>query len=145
MKLTIIRDMGLVHVDGRGHAELDMSSVPSNVRAVQWDNNSGEIEYTDRNNEPITSLPSWASDIATARKAIIDAEIAEEEAAAAYLLTDAGKAELIRNERDSRLKVTDWWVLPDRTPSDAQLAYRQALRDITNQETFPTSVVWPTI
>ncbi len=25
---------------------------------------------------------------------------------------------------------TDWWVLPDRTPTQAQLNYRQALRDL---------------
>lgn len=36
----------------------------------------------------------------------------------------------LRKERDRLLKRTDWWVLPDRTPTQAQLDYRQALRDL---------------
>lgn len=37
---------------------------------------------------------------------------------------------LLRIERDKLLQQTDWWVLPDRTPTQAQLDYRQALRDL---------------
>lgn len=37
---------------------------------------------------------------------------------------------LLRKERDRLIAETDWWVLPDRTPTDEQLAYRQALRDL---------------
>lgn len=49
----------------------------------------------------------------------------------------------LRAERDGKLKETDWWVLPDRTPTQAQLDYRQALRDITNTYSSPNDVVWP--
>lgn len=35
-------------------------------------------------------------------------------------------------------------LIADRTPSEAQLAYRQALRDITNTYTSLDDVVWPT-
>jgi hypothetical protein len=49
----------------------------------------------------------------------------------------------LRADRDRRLAETDWWVLPDRTPTEAQLAYRQALRDITNTYTSIEDVVWP--
>lgn len=49
----------------------------------------------------------------------------------------------LRIERNRLLAETDWWVLPDRTPTDAQLAYRQALRDITNTYTSLDDVVWP--
>lgn len=52
--------------------------------------------------------------------------------------------EQLRNRRDELIKNTDWWVLPDRTPTDAQLAYRQALRDITDDYASLTDVVWPT-
>ncbi len=41
------------------------------------------------------------------------------------------KMTVLRFERDRRIASTDWWVLPDRTPTTEQLAYRQALRDIT--------------
>lgn len=49
--------------------------------------------------------------------------------------TDAELTELVafnklRIQRDQLLSATDWWVLPDRTPTQAQLDYRQALRDL---------------
>jgi len=51
---------------------------------------------------------------------------------------------LLRAERDKLIAATDWWVLSDRTPTQAQLAYRQALRDITNTYSSLDDVVWPT-
>jgi len=49
----------------------------------------------------------------------------------------------LRAKRDELITETDWWVLPDRTPTEEQLAYRQALRDITNTYTSLDNVVWP--
>lgn len=49
----------------------------------------------------------------------------------------------LREERDRRMALTDWMVSPDRTPSEAQLAYRQALRDITKHYTSLDDVIWP--
>lgn len=54
-------------------------------------------------------------------------------------------ANQIRLERDERLKETDWSQaqdIPDGIKS-AFTAYRQALRDITDQEGFPYNVSWP--
>ena len=42
---------------------------------------------------------------------------------------------LLRIERDRLIAETDWWALPDRTPTDEQLAYRQALRDLPENST----------
>ena len=50
----------------------------------------------------------------------------------------------LREERNRLLAETDWWVLPDRTATQAQRDYRQALRDITNTYTSLDTVVWPT-
>ena len=50
----------------------------------------------------------------------------------------------LRLERNAKLAETDWWVLPDRTATDEQLAYRQALRDITDTYSSLDTVVWPT-
>jgi hypothetical protein len=50
----------------------------------------------------------------------------------------------VRAERGRRLSETDWRFRSDLTPSQAWVDYCQALRDITAQETFPQSVVWPT-
>ena len=49
----------------------------------------------------------------------------------------------IRAERDRRLKETDIWALPDRTMTQAQIDYRQALRDITTQSDT-SNIIWPT-
>ena len=49
-----------------------------------------------------------------------------------------------RSARESLLKYTDVWALSDRTMTAEQIAYRQALRDITGQAGFPTDITWPT-
>jgi hypothetical protein len=142
--------MGLVHVDGRGHDELDLSSVPAEVHAVQWDGSEGEIEYVSNDvpNEAITALPAWAESIANERKAVIDAEIAAEKQAEAdriaYENSTEGKAEMARVDRNLLIAQTDWWASSDLTMTSEQIAYRQALRDITAQEGFPENINWPT-
>lgn len=50
----------------------------------------------------------------------------------------------IRNERNRRLAHCDWTQLPDSPVNTATWAtYRQELRDITEQTTFPDQVTWP--
>tara|TARA_B110000977_G_scaffold118961_1_gene153400 strand:- start:1432 stop:1785 length:354 start_codon:yes stop_codon:yes gene_type:complete len=53
-----------------------------------------------------------------------------------------GLAEL-RKTRDRLIAETDWWMMPDRTATDDQTAYRQSLRDITDTYTSLEDVVWP--
>jgi hypothetical protein len=72
----------------------------------------------------------------------IQAKIAE--------LTAAEPMRQLRIQRDQLLSATDWWVLPDRTPTQAQLAYRQALRDLPanctpalDENGNLTGVTWP--
>tara|TARA_B100000795_G_C22778174_1_gene431012 strand:- start:1425 stop:1664 length:240 start_codon:yes stop_codon:yes gene_type:complete len=48
-----------------------------------------------------------------------------------------------RANRDNLLARTDTWALSDRTMTEAQTAYRQALRDITGQSGFPSNINWP--
>lgn len=50
-----------------------------------------------------------------------------------------------REERNNLLRESDWTQVPD-APVDreAWALYRQALRDITTQEGFPSNVVFPT-
>lgn len=49
-----------------------------------------------------------------------------------------------RRQRDRLISRTDWWASSDIVMTEEQKAYRQALRDITNQEGFPSNIVWPT-
>ena len=59
--------------------------------------------------------------------------------------TDEELAAAIRAERDALLVQTDWTQLPDVPEStrEAWADYRQALRDIPQQEGFPRTVNWP--
>ena len=50
----------------------------------------------------------------------------------------------VRQLRDDLIAATDWWATADRTMTAEQTAYRQALRDITDQAGFPTDITWPT-
>jgi len=51
----------------------------------------------------------------------------------------------LRAERNRRLANTDWWASSDLTMTEAQTAYRQALRNITDTYTSLDDVVWPQI
>ena len=59
-------------------------------------------------------------------------------------LVAAEPMRLLRQERDRRLAETDWWAMSDRTMTEAQTTYRQALRDITDSATSLDDVTWPT-
>ena len=57
----------------------------------------------------------------------------------------------LRHERNRRIAETDWWVLPDKTASQEQKDYRQALRDLPStaepqldEQGNLTNVTWPT-
>ena len=63
MKLTIIRADGAVYKDGVSYSGLDLSAIPSNIHALQWYENEGEVEFNGipkPQNEIISELPSWA-------------------------------------------------------------------------------------
>ena len=58
-------------------------------------------------------------------------------------LDEAEKVVQILLKREELLIATDVNALSDRTMPAALVEYRQALRDITDQEGYPNSVVWP--
>jgi hypothetical protein len=54
-------------------------------------------------------------------------------------------ADQVRAERDRLLAASDWTQVADAPIDQAAWAeYRQALRDVPEQEGFPENVVWPT-
>jgi len=68
-------------------------------------------------------------------------------------LDSAEPMRLLRIERDNKIALTDWRVLPDQTPSDDWINYRQALRDLpasaspkldSSGELDFSSFTWPT-
>ena len=82
MKLTIVVADNAINKDEVGYGGLDLSScnIPTNVWALQWDNDSGHIEYTgtEQNNE-ITELPAWATAAKALWETANDAALASEE------------------------------------------------------------------
>lgn len=60
-------------------------------------------------------------------------------------LVAAEPMRLLRAERNQRLANTDWWASSDLTMTEAQTAYRTALRDITETYTSLDDVVWPEV
>ena len=56
---------------------------------------------------------------------------------------DATAAESARTDRDSKLALTDFHGLTDNTMSAEMTTYRQALRDVPQQDEFPNSITWP--
>jgi len=50
----------------------------------------------------------------------------------------------LKLERNRLLAETDWWAMSDRTMTQAEIDYRQALRDVPAQAGFPDNVTWPT-
>jgi len=62
----------------------------------------------------------------------------------AQIQTEYVTEELVRELRNEYISETDWWASTDLTMTDAQTAYRQALRAVPEQEGFPDNVVWPT-
>ena len=78
----------------------------------------------------------------------------EQEVKAKIIELDAAESmRLLRIERDKKIALTDWRVLPDQSPSDDWINYRQALRDLpasaspklnSGGELDFSSFTWPT-
>ena len=56
--------------------------------------------------------------------------------------TEEQKLAEIRSQRNALLRDCDWWASSDLTMSDAQTAYRKALRDIPTQSDVD-NITWP--
>lgn len=61
MRITIISNDNFISIDGEGYSGVDLSFLDSDIHALQWYGNDGEIEYKDNKgrivkNEIITSL-----------------------------------------------------------------------------------------
>ena len=52
-------------------------------------------------------------------------------------------SDALRMKRNQLLADTDWWILRG-SPTDAQTAYRKALRDLPATTTDPSNITWPT-
>lgn len=62
-----------------------------------------------------------------------------------FVVSEETLAAQARSKRDALLKACDYYVMPDYPAKDldAVKEYRQALRDIPTQESFPHEIIWP--
>jgi hypothetical protein len=69
---------------------------------------------------------------------------AAEQEAAYKTAKDAEQAKSVRQQRGEKLKDSDWTQVADApVDKEAWAAYRQALRDVTQQSGFPWTIIWP--
>jgi hypothetical protein len=64
MRVTIIPSDGFVSVNGEGFRDLDLSFIASEIHAIQWYGDEGELERKDNRgrmiaNETITSIEQF--------------------------------------------------------------------------------------
>ena len=145
MLLTIIPIDGNVKKDGVVYINLDLSScaIPSNVRALQWQETSGWVEFWDQQNEDITALPSWA-----------DCCLAVWTVANTPVPPSPPTAEENKQTAINLLKKTDWTTIPDVSDSTKSnpylsnvsdfVAYRNAVRQYALNP-VAVDIAWSTI
>jgi hypothetical protein len=144
MLLTIIPVDGNVSKDKVVYIDLDLSScaIPSNIRALQWQETKGWVEFWDKQNEDITELPSWVNCCLT--------KWDEANNPPPYVPTaEDNKLKAIKLLQD-----TDWTTIPDvsdPTKSDPYLfnvndfvTYRNAVRQYALNP-VAGDITWPTL
>lgn len=158
--VTVVPSDKIIIVDGEA-LYFDFPA-PEGVHAIQWHEGSGHMELRGQDNVTIDG-EDYAERVAPfvalweAERARLEAEAEEAEAARlAEYNSEGAKAARIREERDRRLAATDYLVATDYplVPEKLEMvkAYRQALRDIPQQDGFPWSgevddpaIPWPVL
>ncbi len=140
MKLSIVRENGIVVVDGLAYDGLSMESIDQKIHAVQWDGHFGTVEYNPDENGKIDVVSidnidqfqfvvdEWQAAYDNAHKPPTEDELKNEcKAKAKYLLVQ-----------------TDWSVLPDVTITNKVEfeSYRQQIRQFVFSPVVDP--VWPT-
>lgn len=128
-----------VNLNGENIENISTDNLDSNIHAVQWFGDHGEVEFKDRN-EKIDDFSQFDA-IMNDRQTEIDRLVQE------ALDNEPTEEEKDRNNRDSLLGATDWIVIKyldigEPVPQEWS-EYRQELRDITVQDGFPGNVDWP--
>jgi hypothetical protein len=124
MNLTIIPIDGNVKKDGVGYIGLDLTSctIPSNIRALQWKETMGWLEFWDQQNEDISQLPSWVDCCLVKWDAANNPPIPVPTPPTA----DQNKAIAV-----SLLSATDWTTIPDVGDSTKSNPYLSNVSDFT--------------
>lgn len=166
MRVSIIKPDSLVIVDGEP-LEVDLSFLPPNVWAIQTYGESAEVEYTDAPNS--TKVPEeWVTQAIAAWNHV--KEVAETKQAY-EAETWLNSWERVRAERDALLSTSEYlWKIEQRRHDEQKrlielgesvnlyrtpewmaaaesevLLYHQKLRDVPQDFSSPTDVIWPDV
>jgi len=144
MRLSIIPSDKLIAIDGETllDIEVDMSWIPSNVHAVQWYGDHGQIEYTNGSADIITELGIYSQAQDT-----YQSEIKRLESVSAAIEASRDYWEELRIQRNGLLIDSDW-IVTFHTEKGTSIpvewtTYRQALRDLPSNTEDPKNPVWP--
>jgi hypothetical protein len=146
MRLTIVPiDNNVIKDNVPLDCTIDLSScaIPSNIRALQWRETSGWIEFWNQDNQDITELPSWVACC-----------VAKYDEAMAPKPPTPPTAEENKITAITLLQSTDWTTIPDvsdPTKSNPYLSnvndfvtYRNAVRQYALNPVVG-NITWPTI
>lgn len=136
MRLTIVPYDKLVIKDGEGYNVDNLDYLDSNINAIQWYDDKGEIEYEDGSeNTKITDITPY-------NQCLTDWDIAKakyEEEMKDPVYTESDYEVMFRQHRNFLLASSDWTQLTDNKLTDLQKTqwqtYRQALRDMPTNKT----------
>lgn len=145
--ITVVPSDKLIIMDGLA-LHFDFPAL-ANLHALQWHEGAGHMEFTTGTpNQPISGPELYTAEVAPyvtlweVEKSRLEAEVAAAEAARleAYNSPTA-RADRVRTERDKRISATDYLMALDYPLNEEACAvvaaYRQALRDMPQQEGFP--------
>jgi hypothetical protein len=100
---------------------------------------------TDATRPELTSTQKFGSPVFTIQGANVERAYPVVDKTAEEIQLDTNnKAAEVRTQRNQELKDSDWTQVAD-SPVDktAWATYRQALRDVTSQQSFPWTINWP--
>lgn len=133
MRLTVVPSDKIIIKDGKEYKVTDLSYLDSNIHAIQWYDDKGEIEYVDgTSNLAITDITPY-------NQCVTDWEAAKTKEAEANVYTDEQWQKWFREIRDELLADSDWTQISDNKLSDSKKTewqtYRQKLRDMPTTKT----------
>lgn len=131
--------------DGEFRALYPNTSMPQQLTAELLDGYGADVVFEGAQASPTRYQTAFADGVEqVSGKWYTKYSVAEMDAEAIATL-NAQQATTVRTERTKKLAETDWTQLTDAPVNNAAWGvYRQALRDVTAQETFPWDITWPT-
>lgn len=139
MKLTICKPDNRLYLDNGRNFDKNLDSFPQNFHALQFDTETGagEIEWTDKNNETVSSEKKVNTALGCNLSDLIDsvtdpARLLPELSALSEEENKEFALYAVKDQRSALLKESDWMAMPENSGkyTDSWKAYRQKLKDI---------------